>query len=850
MNNWINTYSINFVSKFDRVKFYSFFVAFTLWSMALNAQVVCVPTGDEGSAYPAFVAASFGIESPDCEHTSFGPHVTQEYDSILDRNVFVFHSHITLDNDRCQVFDRVRMEVKGGPNTSLELQHPENSVSYYRWKFFLDEEFVGASSFNHIFQNKAKGGNDDSFPVLTFTARQTALELSHNGGDTGSNLGILAVVSLEEIKGKWIEAYMMQRHGENGALEVNLKDMSTGLTLLEYSNNDIDLWRTGAEYNRPKWGMYRSKNSSLKDEQIRFSDFCISEEDSALCPGEAVLIVDIDAPSAPTNLEVKAVSITTIDLAWDPSDDVFGVTGYDVVQDGLIVDSTTNTFASIENLSPGTEYTFAIQAKDLAGNISVESNAVIVSTDPEDALPSVASNPFPEDESTNINTTSVLSWLPGSNTDSYNVYFGEDVNPPLVANQLSNEFQATLSEFVNYYWRVEAINANGVITSPIWTFETGSSNPDFPWQVYRANQRPELETNFFDLNEAPVSPTVDEIVDDPNGSSNTYFSFRSNTDEKFRWRHEFTPTDSVITIVARLQALSSDVNSICHFEVRGNGWRQKVRINQSTIKLEKSTPVVELDLPFNIVNEMHLLRMVSDGQSTSIYLDENPIPFATAQSDTPSTDTNFEWGKSGGADYGATMDWIVIDKTGGYTPGQGTILPEDLFLNSIATLSSIELDGMPLAGFSPSVLEYDIELDNNTVPEVSWTTSSILSSADAENPTSTQDTKTVIQVTAQDGFTMKEYIINYNPTTRIDNQFNTREIKLFPNPANEMITVKIEGDQSGVGTIYSKDGIRVKENIFINGEIMIDVANLPSGIYYFSFKESEGLISNQIFKIK
>ena len=115
-----------------------------------SAQVTCTATGDSGSAYPAFTNAQFGIESPDCEHSSFGAHVTQAHDETLDRNVFVFHSHIVEDNDRCQVFDRVRMEVKGGPNTSLELQHNENDTSFYRWKFRLDEDFIGASSFNHI----------------------------------------------------------------------------------------------------------------------------------------------------------------------------------------------------------------------------------------------------------------------------------------------------------------------------------------------------------------------------------------------------------------------------------------------------------------------------------------------------------------------------------------------------------------------------------------------------------------------------------------------------------------------------------------------------------------------------
>ncbi|PSR14711.1 MAG: hypothetical protein DA408_02360 [Bacteroidetes bacterium] len=268
------------------------FLLLCLGSLATQAQVTCSATAATGSGYSAFTNAGFGIEDPDCVHAAFGPHITQVYDAELDRNVFVFHSHIVADNDRCQVSDRVRMEIKGGPGTDAELQHNLGDTSYYRWKFRLDENFVGASSFCHIFQNKAVGGADSGFPILTLTLRTNILELRHNGGDTGTDLGVLAQADLALFRGKWVEGYLEQVHRETGELVLTLKDMQTGTTLLTYSNSSIDLWRTGATYNRPKWGMYRLKNDVLQDEDIRFADFCVSEVASALCPGEAVLQPD------------------------------------------------------------------------------------------------------------------------------------------------------------------------------------------------------------------------------------------------------------------------------------------------------------------------------------------------------------------------------------------------------------------------------------------------------------------------------------------------------------------------------------------------------------------------------
>lgn len=271
------------------------FILITFSCITAKTQVTCQAISSSGSAYQVFTDAGFGVETPDCVHLSFGHHLTQVFDAELQRNVFIFHSHINDDNDRCINFDRVRMEVKGGPNTSAELQHPENSTSYSRWKFRLDEDFIGATSFCHIFQNKAKGGEDSGYPILTLTARVNTLELMHNGGDTGTDLDVVAEADLTLFKGRWVEVYVRQLHAESGELELSIKDMTTGDILLSYNNTNIDLWREGADYNRPKWGMYRFKREELQDEQIQFADFCISETGTDFCPADSVLIPNITA---------------------------------------------------------------------------------------------------------------------------------------------------------------------------------------------------------------------------------------------------------------------------------------------------------------------------------------------------------------------------------------------------------------------------------------------------------------------------------------------------------------------------------------------------------------------------
>jgi len=59
-----------------------------------------------------FGGGKSSVEAPDCNHTEFGSHITQVFDTTLNDNVFAFHLHIKDDDDRCVKFDRQRVEIK------------------------------------------------------------------------------------------------------------------------------------------------------------------------------------------------------------------------------------------------------------------------------------------------------------------------------------------------------------------------------------------------------------------------------------------------------------------------------------------------------------------------------------------------------------------------------------------------------------------------------------------------------------------------------------------------------------------------------------------------------------------
>lgn len=89
---------------------------------------------------------------------------------------------------------------------------------------------------------------------------------------------------------------------------------------------------------------------------------------------------DTVAPTAPT-LAASGTTQTTTNLSWSGATDNVAVTGYDVLRNGTVIGSTTTatTFA-VTGLTASTAYTFNVRAKDAAGNVSVNSNTVSVTT--------------------------------------------------------------------------------------------------------------------------------------------------------------------------------------------------------------------------------------------------------------------------------------------------------------------------------------------------------------------------------------------------------------------------------------------------------------------------------------
>jgi hypothetical protein len=229
------------------------------------------------------------VEVPDNmdlgNHSSFGRHISEVWDTELQENVFEFQAHIdcvnpdktiTTDNEPVSnAAEKQRIEIKSYGPSPDNLKGTLDETITYQWKFKLPTGFQPSSAFTHLHQIKAVGGNQD-LPIFTLSAKKAKinqLNVVHN------NIDIIANMNLSELEGVWVEITETIKVGANGCYAIRIKRIKDGKELLSYSNPNLETIRPDNEFIRPKWGIYRSlkKVEDLREEKVLFADFSITE---------------------------------------------------------------------------------------------------------------------------------------------------------------------------------------------------------------------------------------------------------------------------------------------------------------------------------------------------------------------------------------------------------------------------------------------------------------------------------------------------------------------------------------------------------------------------------------------
>ncbi|WP_152361914.1 hypothetical protein [Microlunatus speluncae] len=195
-------------------------------------------------------------------HPEGYPHVTVE------RDHWRFDAHLE-DRDGS---DRMRNEVRGMRDAKgMPLEIRKDEVWRLSWRMFIPDTLDATSSFSHIWQVKT---SDTGTPLL-----QLSLPIKNGVPKLEARYWILdgsaqpiATYDLAPLQNRWVSTTVEWKSSDDGYVRWSLRDDRDRL-LVDQQVDDVDLYWTEEQYNRPKWGIYRSINSAgLQETHLLIKD--------------------------------------------------------------------------------------------------------------------------------------------------------------------------------------------------------------------------------------------------------------------------------------------------------------------------------------------------------------------------------------------------------------------------------------------------------------------------------------------------------------------------------------------------------------------------------------------------
>ncbi len=169
---------------------------------------------------------------------------------------------------------------------------------------------------------------------------------------------------------------------------------------------------------------------------------------------------DTEAPTTPSALAASNTTETSTDLNWNPSSDNIAVVGYNIYQDAALIATASNNSSTINGLTESTTYNFYVTAFDAAGNESIASNSINVTTNTATDT-EAPTNPTALTASNTSETSTDLNWNTSSDNIAvvgYNIY----QDAALVATASNNSSTINgLTESTTYNFYVTAFDAAG-----------------------------------------------------------------------------------------------------------------------------------------------------------------------------------------------------------------------------------------------------------------------------------------------------------------------------------------------------------------------------------------------------
>jgi chitodextrinase len=543
-------------------------------------------------------------------------------------------------------------------------------------------------------------------------------------------------------------------------------------------------------------------------------------------------VADTQAPTVPSGLSSSNIEETSFTLSWNASTDNVGVTGYDVYQNGSYIVTTANTSYNISGLTASTTYSYYVKAKDAAGNVSVASSTINVTTDdPEDVeAPTAPTNLV----YSNLTETTVdLSWT--ASTDNVGVV-GYDVyqDGVLINNVVNTNYSVTgLSPETTYEFYVKAKDAIGLesfasntitVTTdviPDYYCNSQGNNSSYEWiskveiDSYSNASGAAGYSDFTNENIALEAGTTVDITLTPGFSGSTYNEYWKiwidyNNDADFDDSGE----------------LVFDAGSLSKNAVSG------------TISIPSSasgTTVMRVSMKYNA--EQTACESFTYGE-----VEDYTVTFGDAIPDTeaPTTPTNLTTSVDLTLtitfdNYPEETSWNLKNSAGSTVASGGTY-------GSQADGSTLVI---PINGLANDCYDFTILDSYGDGICCSYGNGSYTLEVTGGGVLASGGQFTSSDVTNFCLPTASSYALPLN----VDEGNGMSTVNIYPNPANAFINVDvINGRRIGRINIYNTVGTLVKTVEMNGNEKEIDISELPTGLYIISIEDEKEPLVKQFIK--
>ena len=573
---------------------------------------------------------------------------------------------------------------------------------------------------------------------------------------------------------------------------------------------------------------------------------------------------DTEAPTAPTNLASSNVTESSVDLTWDASSDNVGVDHYTVFKDGNSVGTTSNTSYSVTGLNAATTYTFTVKAEDAASNVSDPSNAIDVTTESSSA--SYCSSKGEDASYEWIDAVQIGAFTNNSGGDGgYADYTGQTVEIAAGATHDITLTPGFSDNSYQEYWKIWIdFNGDKEFTSDELVYDAGSTSSS---EV----------TGTIDIPSDASGSTRMRVTMKYDGEPTACESFSYGEVEDYTVSFTDGGSDDTEAPTAPTNLASSNVTE-SSVDLTWDASSDNVGVDHYTIFKDGSSVGTTSNTSYSVTGlsaaTTYTFTVKAEDAAGNVSSASNAIDVTTNEStvsycSSNGQNTNYEW-----------IDLVELGSISNSTSADGGYADYTNLSTDITTGSNVTIYFS--AGFaSSSYTEYwhvwidfdqngTFESDEEVVTGSSSNADKLEASFDV--PTDANLGETRMRVTMKynseaspcesfDYGEVEDYTVNITESTsnyyladednatKLKNANARTGITVFPNPANENITLDIKaGKRNTTVSIYNNKGSLVKTVPMNSSKRPINISELPSGTYILKVADEREPFVKQFIK--